>query len=204
MTLKATFSLFLGLLLVQPAVAAEPSADLGSQGRWKEHEISFTYSGFTSKYSCDGLADKVRLLLRTLGARPDLKVATYGCGDLFGGPTEFPRVKLRFATLEPATEGVTALPAESAVQQPAAVPQPYGHSIGREAPRVFLVQDDPSVGHPQRGVAHTSAPSFSRASASSAAAFTEASRLCSFCSLFIGIACCCIISMCICCISICC
>jgi len=136
MTLKATFSLFLGLLLVQPAVAAEPSADLGSQGRWKEHEISFTYSGFTSKYSCDGLADKVRLLLRTLGARPDLKVATYGCGDLFGGPTEFPRVKLRFATLEPATEGVTALPAESAVQQPAAVPQPYGHSIGREAPRL--------------------------------------------------------------------
>jgi len=82
------------------------------------------------------LADKVRLLLRTLGARPDLKVATYGCGDLFGGPTEFPRVKLRFATLEPATEGVTALPAESAVQQPAAVPQPYGHSIGREAPRL--------------------------------------------------------------------
>ena len=134
MTLKAPLSLVLGLLLVQPAVAAEPLADPGSQGRWKEHELSFTYSGFTSKYSCDGLADKVRLLLRTLSARPDLKVATYGCGDFFGGPTEFPRVKLRFATLEPATEGAAASqPERAAVQTPAT---PYGHVIGREAPRL--------------------------------------------------------------------
>ena len=136
MSLKASLPLFLALLLAQPAAAAEPLPDSVVAGRWKEHELSFTYSGFTSKYSCDGLADKVRLLLRTLGARPDLKVATYGCGDLYGGPTEFPRVKLRFATLEPSTEGATALPAESAVPQPAATAQPFGHVIGREAPRL--------------------------------------------------------------------
>jgi hypothetical protein len=148
MSLKVTLSLCFGLLLVQPAVAAGPLADSAADlaagsvvdtvalGRWKEHELSFTYSGFTSKYSCDGLADKVRLLLRTLGARPDLKVATYGCGDLYGGPTEFPRVKLRFATLEPAADGAAALPAASAAAQPAATPQPYGLVIGREAPRL--------------------------------------------------------------------
>ena len=148
MSLKATFALFLGLLLVQPVVAAErlagsvahsaadSAAGSAATGRWKEHDLSFTYSGFTSKYSCDGLADKVRLLLRTLGARPDLKVTTYGCGALYGGPTEFPRVKLRFATLEPATEGPASLPAESVAVQPAATPQPYGHVIGREAPRL--------------------------------------------------------------------
>jgi len=156
--------LFLGLLLLQPAVAAEPlpgavassaadsgadsvassvassAADSGANaaamGQWQEHELSFTYSGFTSKYSCDGLADKVRLLLRTLGARSDLKVATYGCGDLYGGPTEFPRVKLRFATLEPAAAGAAALPAESDAAQAAATPQPFGRVIGREAPRL--------------------------------------------------------------------
>ena len=144
MPLKATLPLFLGLLLAQPVFAAAPrsdsaadsAADSVAMGRWKEHELSFTYSGFTSKYSCDGLADKVRLLLRTLGARPDLKVGTYGCGDLYGGPTEFPRVKLRFATLEPAMDGAAAVPAENAVAAPATTPQPYGHVIGREAPRL--------------------------------------------------------------------
>ncbi|MEY4376181.1 MAG: hypothetical protein RJB26_731, partial [Pseudomonadota bacterium] len=59
------------------------------------------YSGFTTKYSCDGLADKVRGLLRALGARSDLRVGNYGCAALYGGPAEFPRVKLQFATLEP-------------------------------------------------------------------------------------------------------
>lgn len=152
MSLKATLPLFLGLLLLQPAIAAEPlpgavadsaansaassMASSMAMGRWKEHEVSFTYSGFTSKYSCDGLADKVRLLLRTLGARPDLKVTTYGCGALYGGPTEFPRVKLRFATLEPAADGAAVLPAESAVAQTAATAEPFGHVIGREAPRL--------------------------------------------------------------------
>jgi hypothetical protein len=97
-------------------------------GRWREHDVSFTYSGFTSKYSCDGLAERVKWLLRELGARKDFQVSTYACADLHGGPTEFPRVRLRFATLEPGT----AAPVSDSPPAPAG----QGRVIGREAPRL--------------------------------------------------------------------
>jgi hypothetical protein len=46
---------------------------------WLERDLMFTYMGSTSYYSCDGLRDKVRVVLRQLGARPGLKVTTRGC-----------------------------------------------------------------------------------------------------------------------------
>ncbi len=103
---------------------ASETSETRAAGRWHEHQLSFTYSGFTTKYSCDGLADKLRMVLRTLGARPDLKVATYGCAALYGGPTEFPRVKLHFATLEPLpapSETSSSLPTAAAAANGAAV-----------------------------------------------------------------------------------
>ena len=46
---------------------------------WKEQHLSFVYSGRTSRYTCDGLRDKVRALMLDLGARRDLTITALGC-----------------------------------------------------------------------------------------------------------------------------
>ena len=48
---------------------------------WREQHVKFHYMGRTSRYSCDGLRDKVRALLLDLGARQDLQVVASGCAD---------------------------------------------------------------------------------------------------------------------------
>jgi hypothetical protein len=68
---------------------------------WQSHEIDFAYMGFTSQYSCDGLADKMREILIAAGARPDA-AATPGNCTRFDRPDPFARVHLRFSTLKPA------------------------------------------------------------------------------------------------------
>jgi hypothetical protein len=46
---------------------------------WKEQHINFFYMGRTSRYSCEGLRDKVRAMLLELGARRDMNIAAVGC-----------------------------------------------------------------------------------------------------------------------------
>jgi hypothetical protein len=48
---------------------------------WREQHLYFFYMGRTSRYSCDGLRDKVRAMLLDLGARRDVKIAAIGCED---------------------------------------------------------------------------------------------------------------------------
>jgi hypothetical protein len=48
---------------------------------WREQHLDFFYMGRTSRYSCDGLRDKVRAMLLDLGARRDVKIAAIGCED---------------------------------------------------------------------------------------------------------------------------
>ena len=64
-------ALLTALLIPRTSLADEPSAR--ERGVWQKHEYSFAYMGFTSTYSCDGLADKIKLLLITAGARQDAK-----------------------------------------------------------------------------------------------------------------------------------
>lgn len=80
----------------QPALAGD--ADVAAA--WKRHEIEFVYMGFTTRYSCDGLRDKIKLLLRTLGARPGFEVTTWACGSPPGRVDAFPLVRMRFDALE--------------------------------------------------------------------------------------------------------
>jgi len=49
------------------------------RGAWKHHHASFTYFGFSTAYSCDGLEDKVKRILLYLGARQDVQVQAEGC-----------------------------------------------------------------------------------------------------------------------------
>ncbi|HEX9208173.1 MAG TPA: hypothetical protein VF851_08050 [Steroidobacteraceae bacterium] len=95
-------------LLAHGAQAAEQAAAPPQpvQAVWVEHELQFTYQGFTTHYSCTGLRDKVRWILREVGARPDLKVRVT-CMEL-SGPELMPHVSIVAAMPAPATPEMLA------------------------------------------------------------------------------------------------
>ena len=74
---------------------------------WTPKELRFTYMGFTSRYSCDGLRDKIRVALLKLGARNDLQIRETPCSGGLGRPTIFPGVYVKMNVLQPAS-GPTA------------------------------------------------------------------------------------------------
>ncbi|HEY4210919.1 MAG TPA: hypothetical protein VGM84_05545 [Steroidobacteraceae bacterium] len=82
------------------------SGDTETAAAWTPRKFTFTYSGFTTKYSCDGLADKVKAILLKLGARKDdLVVRQTGCTGQSGRPVPFPGVDVRMSVLTPASDG---------------------------------------------------------------------------------------------------
>jgi hypothetical protein len=99
-------ALFTALLSPRTRSADEPTAH--EQGNWQKHEYSFAFLGFTSTYSCDGLADKIKLLLIAAGARRDVKSQPGACASGFGRPDKFARADLTFYTLAPIGAGTPA------------------------------------------------------------------------------------------------
>jgi hypothetical protein len=83
------------------AFAAEPAATDPVQGVWQKHDYNFQFVGFTTTYSCEGLASKLKLLLVTAGARADAKSVSSGCSRGYGIPDKFARSRLTFYTLAP-------------------------------------------------------------------------------------------------------
>ena len=94
-------------VLGAPVWAAEGGAE-GVSGEpqsavWADKEVTFVYQGFTTRYSCDGLRDKVRGVLLDLGAqKKDLKVIQLGCSSPSGRPDPFPGVRVKMRVLQPA------------------------------------------------------------------------------------------------------
>jgi hypothetical protein len=84
------------------------AAAAAAPGVWQKHEYSFRFMGFTSTYSCDGLADQLKRLLTLAGARGDAKSEPGVCASGFGRPDKFANAKLTFYTLAPAATGATA------------------------------------------------------------------------------------------------
>jgi hypothetical protein len=72
------------------------------QAVWQQHRTTINYYGLTALYSCDSFEDKVRTLLRYLGARSDLKVQMAGCNRGFNRPGHLAAVNADFYTLSPA------------------------------------------------------------------------------------------------------
>ena len=114
----AVFSLALaGEVLAEPPVPGNPAqSPAPAWAVWTPKELRFTYMGFTSHYSCDGLADKMRSILLQLGARPDLRIREIPCSGSLGRPTEFPGVTVNMNVLVPwdatsANATVTPVPA---------------------------------------------------------------------------------------------
>lgn len=70
---------------------------------WTAKELRFVYMGFTSHYSCDGLRDKIRVILTDFGARDDMQVSEAPCTGL-GRPTKFPGVNIKINVLQPASD----------------------------------------------------------------------------------------------------
>lgn len=74
--------LALGLsLAVQGALAADAAGAEGEiiQAGWKTTEVRYTYVGFTTAFTCDGAEDRVKTILRAVGAHPQTKVRAQGC-----------------------------------------------------------------------------------------------------------------------------
>jgi hypothetical protein len=69
---------------------------------WVPKQLNFVYRGFTTKYSCDGLQEKMRRVLLQLGARDDLKVIRYGCLSV-NAPETTPGVRIVMHVLQPAS-----------------------------------------------------------------------------------------------------
>jgi hypothetical protein len=112
-TLKVSCALVISAFSVT-ALAGQSAGD-SEQGVWQRHEYSFQYFGFTTTYSCDGLATKLRVLLIAAGARADAKSIAGACVRGYGTPDTLPRANLKFYTLAPLDKGGNASPSISGV-----------------------------------------------------------------------------------------
>src|SRR5690348_15117674 len=65
------------LLLPLAGHAADSSAPV--QAGWKTQEIRYSYTGFTTAYDCDAAEDRIRAILRALGAHEQTRVMAQGC-----------------------------------------------------------------------------------------------------------------------------
>jgi hypothetical protein len=83
--------------------AGQPPAEPPQPAVWTPKEAQFTYMGFTTHYTCDGLRDTVKDMLLQLGARKDdLKVYEQPCSGDPDRPDPFPGVKIKMSVRAPA------------------------------------------------------------------------------------------------------
>ena len=85
-------------------LADTPLSDAPVLAVWAPESLRFTFLGFTAKYSCDGLQEKMRRTLLKLGARADLNVQWTGCAGGISRPNPFPGVAVKMFVLRPASE----------------------------------------------------------------------------------------------------
>ena len=129
---SALAAILAGALLLSTASRADDSAPSVGPGTWQSHKYTFQFLGFTSTYSCDGLAAKLRIVLLAAGARPDVKSVPGACASGFGRPDKFARADLTFYTLTPADSGTAAGAGAQGVWRPVtfAARQPWDLALG--------------------------------------------------------------------------
>jgi hypothetical protein len=71
------FAAFCGSMLLPLASGAADSAPV--QAGWKTQEIRYSYTGFTTAYDCDAAEDRIKAILRALGAHEQTRVSAQGC-----------------------------------------------------------------------------------------------------------------------------
>jgi hypothetical protein len=99
-----------GMLLPCAGHSAEQDSPANSapvQAAWKAQEIRYSYNGFTTAYNCDAAEDRIKAILRALGAHEQTRVSATGCN--FNRPSRNFSITITTATPVPASE----LPAKS-------------------------------------------------------------------------------------------
>jgi len=99
---------------IAPAAGSTADATAPVMAVWVEQDIEFTYVGFTSHYSCDGLKTKVSSILREIGARPGFKVTARGCMNPRHGAEWTPMLSIVVAMPREATPQILAQVAQDA------------------------------------------------------------------------------------------
>lgn len=94
--------LALSLCTAGSSLAADGST--AESGVWVKREHTLQFMGFTSTYSCDGLADKLKVLVKRAGARADIKASPGACAGGFGRPDKFARATVTFYALVPTAQ----------------------------------------------------------------------------------------------------
>jgi hypothetical protein len=117
-TSPSRVALAVGALLAASSALSDTMPPPQAPGAWTKHQYSFAFMGFTSTYSCDGLADKLKELLITAGARPDVVSNPGACASGFGHPDKFARADLVFYTLAPTGGSAPAAPAKGTPASP--------------------------------------------------------------------------------------
>lgn len=108
-------------------LTAQPPAAAAESAVWVETKINFTYQGFTTHYSCQGLEDAVRSVLVQLGARKsDMNLRQTGCTSGFDRPEPYPGVVGTIEVLEPV---------ENASRSEASAASPNGSARGEHGKR---------------------------------------------------------------------
>ncbi len=91
----------LWLCLSAASMASEAAmASSDEAAVWTPKKLDFTYRGVTTRYTCDGLEQRVKAILIKLGAE-NLHVRSFGCMRRYA-PEMFPQVSIRMNVLQPA------------------------------------------------------------------------------------------------------
>jgi hypothetical protein len=93
-----------------PQTSAAETSGASESATWVPKVLSFTYYGVTTHYTCDALQTRMKALLLELGARPDLRVVTWGCTRQIAADI-LPGVTVQMNVLQPAASGATPLAA---------------------------------------------------------------------------------------------
>jgi hypothetical protein len=91
---RAAF-LMLAMSATLPAFGDE-SRPAEEPATWTLHEVDLQYMGFTTRYTCSGLKDKVKLLLKHMGVRDDIRIRESGCEFGYAKVANLPRLKISF------------------------------------------------------------------------------------------------------------
>ena len=94
-TLFCLAILGLSMLAAVPATAQD-GLPAEEPAAWTQHVVDLPYMGFTTRYTCGGLKSKVKLLLKHMGVRDDVKILERGCEFGYQKVADFPRLKITF------------------------------------------------------------------------------------------------------------
>lgn len=99
------------LLAAPPVRSADASSNAAPEtvaSTWQHHKITFSYEGFTTAYTCDGLEDRIKSMFLQLGARKDVTIHAGACPGGPDTPSHMILVSADFYALAPVGEGSAA------------------------------------------------------------------------------------------------